>query len=112
MLVFHFPDKCREIIKFIIYSEVFVGIHIIDVHIDHIQRNVILAVALRDLFKSSFVLYPQRLWAEAKRKFRRDIAVPDHAAELFYDIIRSIPVDNIQRKVRILAETFSVSIRV
>ena len=106
MLVFHFPDKCRKIFELIIQGKVFVGIHVINVHIDHIQRNVILAVALCDLFKIFLCLVAPAALTVAECEFRRDIAVADHAAELFYDIVRRVPVDDVQCKVCVRAGDF------
>ena len=103
MAVFHFPDKCREIFEIIIYGKVLVRIHVINIHIDHIQRNVILTVALCDFFKIFLCLVAPAALAESECEFRRDIAVSDHAAELFYDIIRSISVNDVQCEVRVLA---------
>ena len=106
MLVFHFLDKCRKIFETIVYGKVFVGIHVIDIHIDHIQRNMVLAVALCDLFKIFFCLVAPAALAVAECEFRRDIAVADHAAELFYDIVRRVPVDDVQCKVCVRAGDF------
>ena len=40
MIVLHLLNKAREIIKLTAYGEVFIRVHIVDVHIDHIKRDV------------------------------------------------------------------------
>ena len=106
MLIFHLLYESGEIPEIIIYGKILVGIHIIDIHIDHIQRNVILTVALGNLFKIFFCLISPAALAEAEGEFRRDIAVADNLTELLYDLVRGITIDNIQCKVGILAGNF------
>ena len=102
MTVFHFLYKRGKVFKIFIYCEIFIGIHIVDIHIDHIQRKMTSAVPFRDFFKVLPGLIAPAALAEAKCEFRRNIAPSDDVTELFYDIAGRVPVDNIQIQICIL----------
>ena len=97
MLILHLLYKSGKIIaEFFIQCKVLVRIHIIDIHVDHIQWNVILTVSRCDFPEIFLCLIPPAALPEAECKFRRDIAPADDMAELFYNIVRRFTVDDIQ----------------
>ena len=103
MLLLHPLYKIRKIFKFTADSKILAGIHIVDIHIDHVQRQVIFPVALRHPLKVFRGLIAPAALPETKSKFWRNIALPDYPAELLYNIIRRISADNVQIQVRMVA---------
>src|SRR5699024_5824778 len=85
MLVFHFLYKRRKVFKITVHGEIFVRVHIVDIHIDHIQRKVAAAVALRDFFEILPGFIAPAALSEAEREFWRNIASADDVTELFYN---------------------------
>ena len=63
-------------------GEIGVALHVIDVHADHIQGQIVLAVLLCDCADVSFGLVAPAALRQAKRPLRRDVAAPDEGAEL------------------------------
>ena len=103
MTAFHFPHKFRKIIKVFAQSKIFIGIHVIDIHIDHIQRDMILAIAFCHFSEVFFCLVSPAALTETKSEFRRDIAPAGQMAELLYYIIRRAPGYHIEIKVGVFA---------
>ena len=100
---FHFIDiglKVREV--FLIDCEIFVVFHVIDIHVYHIDWNIVFTISVSSFSEVvSSCISPAAL-TETKCEFRRDIASSNDFTELFYDIVRSFTLDHIQIKVCIL----------
>ena len=100
---FHFIDigfEVREV--FLIDCEIFVVFHIIDIHVYHIDRNIVFTISVSCFSEIvSSCISPAAL-TETKCEFRRNIASSDDFTELFYNIVRSFALDYIQIKVCIL----------
>ena len=96
LLVFHLFYKIREIREILrIQSKVLIGIHIINVHVDHIQRDVILTIAGCHLAKILLGAISPSALPKAKCKLRRNIAASDHMTELLYNVISRLTHDHI-----------------
>ena len=93
--------EIREILR--IQSKVLIGIHIIDVHVDHIQRDVILTIAGCHLAKILLGGISPSALSETKCKFRGNIAASDHMAKLLYNIIGRFTFNHIHIQICICA---------
>ncbi len=92
----HFCDKCRKIRKFfLIHRKILIILHIINVHIDQIQRDAVRAVSIRYIPEVFFRFVSPSALPEPKGKFRRDITPADDLPELPHDIIRRFPFNYI-----------------
>ena len=99
-LLFHPLHKIRKIRKLLfIEREVLIILHIVNVHINHIQWNLIFAITLRYILKILSCLIAPAALTQSKRKFRRNIASSDQLTELFYDVIRVLSLNDIQIQV-------------
>ena len=103
MILLHPLHKLREIRKILrMQRKILIILHIVNIHIDHIYRDMILTIPLCYLIK---VLLSRILPATLpipKRKFRRNITPPDHLTKLPYNLIRTLSLDHIQIQIRLL----------
>ena len=105
VFVLHLLHKIRKIsAEAFPQGEVLVGIHIVNIHIDHIQRDMVFSVSCCDPAEILLRLVSPPALSKAERKLRRDVAAADDTAELPDDIIGRIAVDDIQVQVCALAE--------
>ena len=86
----------RKITELIIYRKIFIVIHIVNIHINHIYRNMIFPVFFchRNKILRRFIS-PAAL-PESKRKFRCNIASANHLPKLLCNIVWIFACDNIQ----------------
>ena len=97
VFVLHFLYKFREIREiFFIQCEILKILHIVDIHVDHIQRDVIFPIAVRDLSEILLGLVAPPALSETKGEFRRDVASADDLPELLYDVVGRAAVDHEQ----------------
>ena len=89
----------RKITELLIYRKIFIVIHIVNIHINHIDRNMIFPVFFchRDKILRRFIS-PAAL-PESKREFRRNIASANHLPKLLCNIVWISACDNIQIKI-------------
>ena len=89
----------REITELLIYRKIFIVIHIVNIHINHIYRNMIFPVFFchRNKILRRFIS-PAAL-PEAKREFRCNIASANHLPKLLCNIVWIFACDNIQIKI-------------
>src|SRR5699024_7139327 len=103
MAVLHLTDKFRETGKLLTKCKILIRIHVIDIHIDHVQGDVVFAVSPRYLSEIFFRPVSPAALTEAKSKLRRDIAPADDVPELFYDIVRRAAGYHVQIQICISA---------
>ena len=107
ILVFHFLYEFRKILEvFFAQCEVLERLHVIDIHVDHIDRDVILTISSGNGTEIFFCGVAPTALSETESKLRRDVAASDHMTELFYDIISIFAFDHIDIQVRIFAGYF------
>ena len=91
--------KVREAL--LVYGEIRVILHIIDVHADHVQRQIVLFVLTGHLphVLSGFVA--KAALCQTKGPLGRDIAAADELPELAADIVRVVAGDDVKLIVRL-----------
>ena len=87
ILLPHFFYKVRKIRKFIwIKGEILEVFHIVYVHVDHIQRNMLTAVLIYHLSEILLCPVAPAALSETKGKFRSYVASSDYFPKLLYYI--------------------------
>ena len=87
MLFFHFTDKFRKVGKCLsVNRKVLKMIHIIDIHIDTVKRNIIFSVLFYDLSYICSVLISPTALSETKSPFWRNIASADQSPKFMHDL--------------------------
>ncbi len=103
----HLPHKRPEIREiFRIPCKILVVFHIVNVHINHVQRDMVFAVAIcnRPEILRRTVAPPALPVAESK--FRRNITPSDEFTELFNNVISICTLYHINRQIRICTGNF------
>ena len=104
LLVFHFLYKFREIRKvFFIDCEVFKVLHIINIHVDHVDRDMILAISFCHCTEVFFCCITPAALSKTESELRRNVAAADHTTELFYDVVSIFSFDDIDIQICIIA---------
>ena len=104
LLVFHFLYKFREIRKvFFIDCEVFKVLHIINIHVDHVNRDMILAISFCHCTEVFFCCITPAALSKTESELRRNVAAADHTTELFYDVVSIFSFDDIDIQICIFA---------
>ena len=107
VFIFHFLYKSREIFEiFLIYCKIFKILHIINIHIYHIQWNMIVSIPVCHFAKIFFCLIAPSALSESKGKFRWNITTSDYFTELFYNIVCIFSFKYIQIQIRIFTGYF------
>ena len=100
VLALHLGHKRREIGEvFAVDRKVLVVLHVVDVHVQHVQRHMGVAVFFCYRAEIFWRLVAPAALAVTEREFGRDVAAPDDAAELPHDVIRRPTVDDIEVEV-------------
>ena len=106
-LVLHFLYKFRKIREvFFAQCEILKRLHIINIHVDHIDRDVILAISFCNSAEIFLCGVTPAALSETKSKLWRDVAAPDHMTELFYDIISIFALNHVNIQICIFAGYF------
>ena len=71
-------------------------LHIVDVHVDHIQRDLVFTITVRYFAEILLRLVTPTALSEAEGVFRRNVASADDLPELLYNIIGRIPFNDKQ----------------
>ena len=102
VLGFHFIHKCLEVREILfIYCKVFEGFHVVNIHVQHIHRNVIFSVLSHHFTEILCCLIAPAALSETKSKFRRNIASSDDFTELFHNIVGRSSFYDIKVQIRI-----------
>ena len=106
-LLFHLGYKAGKIGEFLrVDGEVLVVVHVVDVHVHHVQGNVGLAVFGHHFFKVGLGLVAVAALAKAKGKFGRDVAAADDGPELLDHIAGAVAGDDVKGQVGPLTGDF------
>ena len=104
LFFFHILYKSLEIREtFFIYGEVLVILHVVNIHVNHIERHMVFAVFF--YYRAEIILCfvaPAALTV-AESKLRSNVAASDDAAELFYDIKIGITGDHVNVEIGVFA---------
>ena len=107
LLVFHFLYKFRKIRKiFLIDCEVFKVLHIVNIHVDHVDRDMILTISFCHRTEVFFCCITPAALPKTKSELWRNVAAADHMAELFYDVVSIFSLDHIDIQIRIFTGYF------
>ena len=88
ILIFHFLNKFRKVREiFFVQCKILEILHIVDIHVDHVQRNIIFPISLHYMAEIILRLITPSALAKTKSISRRDIASADDLPELLYDVI-------------------------
>ena len=99
-LLFHLGYKAGKIGEILrVDGEVLVVVHVVDVHVHHVQGNVGLAVFGHHLFKVGLGLVAVAALAKAKGKFGRDVAAADDGPELLDHVAGAVAGDDVKGQV-------------
>ena len=90
IILFQILHILRKIAKVVIYGEILIAIHIIYIHVDHIDRDVVLSIFSRHRLKVLRCLVSPAALSKSKCKLWRDITPSDHLPELLCDIIWAV----------------------
>ena len=94
----------RKITKCFIYRKVFIMIHIIDIHVYHVDWNMILPVFLHNISKIFRCLITPTALSKTESKLWSNITFSYHLSELFYNIIYTFACDHIKIQICFIAE--------
>ena len=114
IILFQILHILRKIAKVVIYGEILVAVHIINIHVDHIDRDVVLSVFSRHHLKVLWCLVSPAALSKSKCELWRDITSSDHLPELLCDIIWAVTCYHIEIQICAVAEnvqliTFRIS---
>ena len=104
ILVIHFLHEFRKIREILFtHCEIFECLHVINIHVNHVDWDMILPMSFCDSTEIFFRRIPPAALSETKSKLRWDIAASDYMTELFYDIICILTFKHINIQVSIFA---------
>ena len=103
-LVFHFLYKFREIREvFLINCKVLKILHVVNIHVDHVDRDMILAISFCHCTEVFFCCITPAALSKTESELRRNVAAADHTTELFYDVVSIFSFDDIDIQICIFA---------
>jgi len=106
-LVFHFLYKFREIREvFLIDCEVLKILHVVNIHVDHVDRDMILTISFCHRTEIFFCCITPAALSKTKGKLWRNVTASDHMAELFYDVVSILTFNHIDIQICIFAGHF------
>ena len=91
--------KVREAL--LVYGKIRVVLHVIDVHADHIQRQIVLFVLAGHLPHVLSGLVAKAALCQTKGPLGRDIAAADELPELAADIVQVVAGDDVKLMIRL-----------
>ena len=101
VLLLHLLHELRKVLKvFFVQSEILITLHIVNIHIDHVKGNLILAVSCGNLPEILLCPVAPPALSVPESKFRRDIASSDDPPELPDNVVSALALDHIQIQVR------------
>ena len=104
IILFQILHILRKIAKIVIYGEILIAIHVIYIHVDHIDRDVVLSIFSRHRLKVLRCLVSPAALSKSKCKLWRDITPSDHLPELPCDIIWAVTCYHIDIQICAVAE--------
>ena len=106
-LLFHLGHKAGKVGEFLgVHREILEVVHVVDVHVHHVQGNMGLAVFGDHFLKVGPGLVAVAALAEAKGKLGRDVAVADDGPELLDHIAGAVAGDDVKGQVGPLTGDF------
>ena len=104
LFFFHILYKSLEIREtFFIYGEVLVILHVVNIHVNHIERHMVFAVFFHYRAEIILCFVAPAALTVTESKLRSNVAASDNATELFYDIKIGITGDHVNVEICVFA---------
>ena len=108
IILFQILHILRKIAKVVIYGEILIAVHVIYIHVDHIDRDVVLSVFSRHRLKVLRCLVSPAALSKSKCKLWRDITPSDHLPKLLRDIIWAVTCYHIDIQICAVTENMQL----
>ena len=104
LFFFHILYKALEIREtFFIYGEVLVILHVVNIHVNHIERHMVFAVFFHYRAEIILCFVAPAALTVTESKLRSNVAASDNATELLYDIKIGITGDHVNVEICVFA---------